>query len=158
MSLQVRPAAESDPERIADILIESRAAFMPYAPSAHTEDEVRAWVQHHLLPTGGVTVAVLDGVVVGVLAVSSGGGYSWIDQMYVHPSLVSQGIGTRLLDHAIAVLPRPIRLYTFQQNVGARRFYERHGFQAVAFSDGQDNEEHCPDVLYELRARSAHGG
>jgi GNAT superfamily N-acetyltransferase len=113
---------------------------------------VRAWVQQHLLPTGDVTVATLDGIVVGVVAVSRGDGYGWIDQMYVHPSLVGQGIGTRLLDHAMAVLPRPIRLYTFQPNLGARRFYERHGFQAVAFSDGRDNEEHCPDVLYELRA------
>jgi ribosomal protein S18 acetylase RimI-like enzyme len=42
-----------------------------------------------------------------------------------------------------------VRLYTFQANHHARTFYERHGFQAVAFSEGLDNEEKCPDVLYE---------
>jgi hypothetical protein len=32
----------------------------------------------------------------------------------------------------------------------ALSFYERHGFRAIAFSDGSANEERCPDVLYEL--------
>jgi hypothetical protein len=48
-------------------------------------------------------------------------------------------------------LAPPIRLYTFQANAGARRFYERHGFVPIEFTDGQANEERCPDVLYELR-------
>jgi hypothetical protein len=37
----------------------------------------------------------------------------------------------------------------------ARRFYERHVFKAVQFSDGQSNEEKCPDVLYERARQSA---
>jgi ribosomal protein S18 acetylase RimI-like enzyme len=43
-------------------------------------------------------------------------------------------------------------LYTFQQNTGAPRFYERFGFKAVQFTDRSENEERCPDVLYELHA------
>ena len=35
----------------------------------------------------------------------------------------------------------------FQKNEGARRFYERHGFTAVEWTDG-DNEEGAPDVRY----------
>jgi hypothetical protein len=50
------------------------------------------------------------------------------------------------------MLSRPTRVYTFQANSGARRFYERHGFAAIQLTDGQGNEEHCPDVLYELGA------
>ena len=46
-----------------------------------------------------------------------------------------------------------LRLYTFQSNEGARRFYERHGFAAVAFGDGSDNEEREPDVRYERKLR-----
>jgi ribosomal protein S18 acetylase RimI-like enzyme len=51
----------------------------------------------------------------------------------------------------MANLTSPIRLYTFQENDGARRFYERHGFRAIEFGDGSNNEENCPDVLYEWR-------
>jgi hypothetical protein len=48
------------------------------------------------------------------------------------------------------VEPVAIRLYMFQANTGARRFHERRGYAAVQFTR-TDNEERCPDVLYELR-------
>lgn len=41
-----------------------------------------------------------------------------------------------------------VKLHCFQANSGARRFYERHGFQAEAFGDGSGNEENLPDILY----------
>jgi GNAT superfamily N-acetyltransferase len=112
-------------------------------------------VASHLVPTGGVTVAELHGQVVAVMATSNAEELSWVTQMAVDPALVGQGIGSLLLAHAMRNLSPPIRLYTFQANVGARRFYERHGFVAIEFTDGQANEEHCPDVLYELCAQRA---
>ncbi len=128
---------------------------MPYAPLAHSESDVRTWVANELLPSQGVTVATFDGAFVGVLAVSRRDGYSWIDQLYVTPLLVGRGIGSRLINHALVILEPPIRLYTFQANVGARRFYERHGFRAVEFTDGAGNEERCPDILMEWTVVSA---
>ena len=74
--------------------------------------------------------------------------------MAVERSVVGKGIGTHLLAHAIRVLNPPIRLHTFQANVGARRFCERNGFVAAEFTDGRDNEERCPDVLYGLGLRA----
>ena len=143
-------AAASDAERVAEVLIESRRAFLPFAPSAHTAAEVRRWVHEVLLPGTEITVAVISGVIVGVIAVSTKQGCGWVEQLYIHPTHVGQGIGSKLLAHAIATTPVPIRLYTFQQNVRSRRFYERHGFIAAEFTDGRTNEERCPDVLYEL--------
>jgi GNAT superfamily N-acetyltransferase len=125
---------------------------MPYAPSAHTETEVRHRVREHLIPAGGATVAERDRELVGLVAVSHDGERGWIDQMYVAPSRVNQGIGSALLAHVLRTASAPVRLYTFQENVGARRFYERHGFLAIQFTDGRANEEHCPDVLYESGA------
>jgi ribosomal protein S18 acetylase RimI-like enzyme len=37
----------------------------------------------------------------------------------------------------------PIRLYTFQQNQVAARFYERQGFKVIQYSDGSENEENA---------------
>ena len=153
MKPHLRSATAADASRVADLLIETRSGFMPYAPSAHSEDEVREWVASCLVPTERVTVAELDGAVVGALATAIEGGASWITQMAVDPALVGRGIGSVLLSHAISTLELPIRLYAFRENVGARRFYERSGFTPVEFTDGRDNEEHCPDVLYELSAR-----
>ena len=73
-----------------------------------------------------------------------------LPQLYLLPSHVRRDIGSRLLAHAMESTSLPIRLYTFQENARARRFYERHGFVPIAFGDGSANEERRPDVLYEL--------
>ena len=151
MPIVLRRAKPQDAEHVAAILIAARSAFMPFAPSAHTDPEVRQWVREVLLPTHEVTVATEAGRVVGVLACSRKGGHSWIDQLMLHPAFVGRGTGSQLLGHAIATMPLPIRLYTFQPHVRARKFYERHGFVAIEFTDGRSNEEGVPDVLYELR-------
>jgi GNAT superfamily N-acetyltransferase len=148
----LRPARAADAARVADLLIDTRTAFMPYAPSAHPEAELREWVATQLVPSGGVVVAEQQGRVVGALHTEPAAGVSWITQMAVDPALVGRGIGTQLLAHALQLLDPPIRLYTFQANAGARRFYERHGFAAIAFTDGAATEERCPDVLYERRS------
>jgi GNAT superfamily N-acetyltransferase len=150
MSVALRAATLEDAPQAAEVLLSSRRAFLPYAPSAHTDAEVHRWVREALIPSGGVTVACAGTLVVGVLATACTSGVSWVNQLYIAPSHVGQGIGSRLLSHALLSLPLPVRLYTFQANTRASSFYERHGFKAVAFSDGTANEEHCPDVLYEL--------
>jgi GNAT superfamily N-acetyltransferase len=149
--LLLRDATSNDALAVADVLIQSRAEYLPFAPSAHLPGDVRAWVASQLLPAGSVTVAENQGELVGVLATSRLDGASWIDHMYVRPGWVDRGVGRQLLEHAHRLLPRPIRLYTFQANAGARRFYERHGYRAIEFTDGQANEERFPDVMYELR-------
>jgi ribosomal protein S18 acetylase RimI-like enzyme len=148
--VELRAALAADAAAIADVLLTSRRTFLPYLASPRSDDEIRMWVRDTVLRTEQLTVAAADGAIVGFLAVHEREGMTWITHLYLLPSHVRQGIGTCLLAHAIASAPRPVRLYAFQQNEAARRFYERHGFVAVAFSDGTDNEEHCPDVLYEL--------
>jgi ribosomal protein S18 acetylase RimI-like enzyme len=151
----IRAAGAADAARVAALLIDARAAFMPYAPSVHTDDEVRAWVAAALVPGGGVTVAEFDGRVVGMLATEREADAAWITQLAVDPALVGRGLGACLLAEAMRTLARPIRLWTFQANIGAQRFYERHGFRAILRTDGGDNEERCPDVLLELAGMAA---
>jgi hypothetical protein len=43
-------------------------------------------------------------------------------------------------------------LWTFQSNLRARNFYERHGFAVAASTDG-DNEEGMPDFRYHWEPR-----
>ncbi len=151
MDVRLRPATAEDALDVATLLMASRDVYLPYAPIAHTGAEVRAWVRDVLLASGGVTVACEGERIVGVLATARDGGIAWIEQLYLMPGWTGQGIGTRLLAHALTTLPRPVRLYTFQANTDARRFYERHGFEVIALGDGSGNEERCPDVLFELR-------
>lgn len=142
-SLEIRPARPDDAEALADVYL---AAFhMTYDfPLAHTDAQVRAWIRDVLIPSGDTWVAMLDGVVVGMLAVRPGD----LDQLYVAPDAQGRGVGLRLVDRAKALSPGGLGLYTFQVNARARRFYERHGFVADAFGDGSGNEERQPDVHY----------
>jgi GNAT superfamily N-acetyltransferase len=143
-------ATRTDAPSVAEVYLASRKTFLPFAPLSHSDAEVRKWVANVLIPSGGATVAAIDTEVVGMMALSRDAQYGWIDQLYLRPSAVGQNIGTELLQRAKRELGAVIRLYNFQANRASRRFYERHGFQPIAFSDGQANEEHCPDVLYEF--------
>ena len=69
--------------------------------------------------------------------------------LYVDPSHQESGIGASLLEHVKRRRPRGFRLWVFQRNAGARRFYERNGCRLVELTDGSSNEEREPDALYE---------
>lgn len=104
-----------------------------------------------------IAVAQREGVVAAMLVLSADARDTqgaqpvhWIDHLYVTPTAVSHGLGRALMQVALREAGRPLRLFTFAQNDGARRFYERLGFVARQFGDGRDNEEGRPDVLYEL--------
>ncbi|MBH9578334.1 GNAT family N-acetyltransferase [Inhella proteolytica] len=151
MPIALRAAHPQDAEAVAQVLCESRRVFLPFAPMAHPPDEVQAWIASALIPGGGVTIATRAGQAVAMLALSGDDPCRWINQLCVMPGHTGLGFGAQLLRFAHDTLPPPIRLYTFQANSGARRFYERHGYQAIASSDGAGNEERSPDVLYEWR-------
>lgn len=151
-TLQIRGARVSDAARVASCYLASRKTMLDYAPLPHTDAEVLTWTHDVLLPTGNVTVALESGVVMGLIAVTTRLDGHWIDHLYVHPAHVRRGVGSTLLQLALNRLQGTIRLYTFEPNRGARRFYERHGFAAVGFGDGSNNESRCPDVLYERQS------
>ena len=74
-----------------------------------------------------------------------------LEKLYVDPEAQNRGVGTALLDQAKAMRPDGFVLWVFQENEGARRFYERHGFRLVELTDGADNMEREPDALYEWK-------
>ena len=113
-SVVLRPAGPSDCHCIADILIDARKAFMPYAPSAHAEADVHDWVAAVLVPGGGVTVATGDDAVVGVMAVSRRDGLSWIEPLSVTPRLVGQGVATTWVPPALVSGDNVVIRWIFQ--------------------------------------------
>lgn len=149
MDLVLREAGPADSTAVAEVFLASRRRLVPCAPLAHSDDEVQAWVAGVLVPGGGCTVALAGGTHVGFVARSATAGVGWIDHLYVSPDWVAQGVGSRLLAHALQKLPRPVRLFTFQANERARRFYAERGFVVLQAGDGSDNEERCPDLLLE---------
>jgi GNAT superfamily N-acetyltransferase len=139
-----RRAVPADAEQVASLWLRSRrASLAEIPPPVHTDDEVRRWFATVVSRQRETWVVEVRGAVAAVLVLLPG----WIDQLYVDPDHTGCGLGTRLLEVAKALNPEGLDLWTFESNEGARRFYERHGFAAVAATDG-DNEEGMPDVRY----------
>jgi len=148
--MKIRAAEQKDAERIVDILRASRERFLPFAPMQFSAERDLKWVRGKLIPSGGVRLAQIEENSVGVLAFSQSEDVAWIDQLYLQPEFVRQGIGSALLNHALDRLPRPVHLWAFQENDRAIAFYEHHGFKAIKRTDGSGNMEKCPDILFEL--------
>jgi GNAT superfamily N-acetyltransferase len=142
----------ADADATATMYLAARRAMLPDLRDPHTEAETRAWMRDTVFTRYSVRIAEVDGDIVGFAARDG----AWLMQLYVRPGWTGRGIGTQLLAimlmDAAPVTP-VLRLYTFARNAGARRFYERHGFVAVAFGDGSANEEGEPDVRYERPTR-----
>jgi GNAT superfamily N-acetyltransferase len=123
---------------------------MDFVPKLHTDDETRAWIRDVVLPGYDVVVAEVDGRLAGFAALEE----DLLGHLYVHPSLQRRGVGDALLARAKELRPGGFRLWVFQRNTGARRFYERHRLRLVELTDGAGNEEREPDALYEWRPLS----
>jgi putative acetyltransferase len=119
------------------------AKCMPWLAGLDTPQEDREFYRERVFRDCTVWGASEGAELVAIIAFRDG----WIDQFYVLPSAQGQGIGSQLL-----LVPkssqRRLQLWTFQRNEAARRFYEARGFVAVRKTNGADNEEREPDILY----------
>lgn len=148
-AIEIRPATVEDATRIADVWLSSWRATFDFEP-AHPDEDVRRWVREELLVEAEDWVATdpSDGdSVIALLGLSD----TMVEQLYVRPDRIGRGVGRALLELAKRRRPDGLDLYCFAANDRARRFYERNGFEAVAFGDGSGNEERQPDVLYRWR-------
>jgi ribosomal protein S18 acetylase RimI-like enzyme len=152
-AIVIRRANRSDAADIATVYIASRRAAAAFMPTVHTDAEIRAWVVDYMVPQTETWVAEAAGRIVAIMVLDGdmqgAMQHTMIDQLYVSPTDQRAGVGGLLLAHAKKLRPAGLRLYTFQSNAPARRFYEARGFIAKQFNDGSRNEEREPDVLYE---------
>ena len=146
--LSTRIATQSDANILANLYLASRKEYISFAPLVHSDVAIQQWMHDILIPSTQVWIVEQNGVIIGMMAIAEEQSVNWVEQLYVLPKATGQGVGSLLITKAKS-LHLPIRLHTFQENLGARRFYERHGFKIIAFTDGSGNEERCPDMLYE---------
>ena len=108
------------------------------------EDHLRYFDQHVLTETT-VHLALRNGELLGFGAFTP----EAVLQLYVDVAHLGQGIGSRLLDLAKAHSHGKLWLYTFDTNLNAQRFYERHGFDVV--ERGFEPVMQLGDLRYEWR-------
>ncbi len=144
--MDVRRGMPADAGAIADAFIPSFES-LTFLPRLHSHEEHRAHIRDTVLGEQEVWVAELDGRISGFAALAG----DMLTNLYVHPGRQGRGAGGVLLAKAKERRPDGFTFWVFQQNVHARRFYERHGCRVVRLTDGSGNEEKTPDALYEWR-------
>jgi GNAT superfamily N-acetyltransferase len=150
--MSIRAVEPSDARAIADLFLAARAG-MTYLPRLHSEDETLAFIRDVVVGELEAWVLEEEGRVIGFAAMSD----EMLEHLYVDPAAQGRGVGSELLALAKRRRPAGFRLWVFQKNGAARRFYERHHFVPVQLTDGAGNEEREPDALYEWRP-SPHNG
>ena len=146
--MDVRPARPDEKDALARLFVRARNGmkYLPAVPEEHLALIAEDIAERH----EDVWLAEEDGRLLGFLAIrrSRTDGWETLEKLYVEPNDQGHGIGTALLDKAKALRPGGLHLWVFQKNTGAIHFYERHGFQLVKLTDGEENMEREPDALY----------
>lgn len=138
----IRRLAEVEMDEAALVLRQSFDAQYPWLTGLHTPEEDRTFFRDILYPSCQIWGAIAQELI-GIIAFRAG----MIEQLYVLPDCQGRGAGSALLAVAMAQSDE-LELWTFQRNARARRFYEAKGFVATKKTDGSENEEREPDVLY----------
>lgn len=135
----LRAATQNDAAATGAILSEF-VATTPWMPKLHTSEQDRGFCQS-MIAHNWVRVAEQNGVVAGFIARNQ----TEVNALYVGGQFRGQGLGAALLQDAQAA-EEVLTLWSFQDNLGARRFYACHGFREIARTEGANNDEGLPDV------------
>ena len=142
-SLTIRPAEISDLGQVADLFLASRSAASDALPPITAPwDVVRDHIEAWDLSKREVWLAE-DALGLVDFATLTG---AWLESLYVAPERQGTGVGTALLELAMALRPGGFGLWVFASNAPARGFYRRHGLIELEHTDGSANEEQQPDI------------
>ena len=119
-----------DPGRLDELVQMWRASFEAGVGivDPHPLSEQRQYFLTEVLPRNDVRLALHGDTLVGFVAASA----ESVAQLHVRVGFQRRGIGARLLGWAKERSGGSLWLDTFARNLGARAFYERNGFVAIA--------------------------
>jgi len=140
--LKFRPLTASDVKAIS--AVHHRACLIAYAFMnwRYGIDEVERWYSEKFSEWSWTQAAFDADAMAGFIALRD----RHIDQLYVDPAQQRTGIGSALLGEALNAVSGRITLDVFEDNFGARAFYERHGFSER--DRWMNTEEGAIDLLY----------
>ena len=148
--IKIRKATEKDLSRIAEILVfVKRINFRPIFKNddySFGELQVLTVAEEYRNPDILNHVWVYDdGIVKGMIQIKD----QEIKTLYVDAFFQNQGVGAALIEFAKKEFPVSF-LWAVEKNVGAIRFYERHGFYVT---DVRELEEGTTEYLVKLERK-----
>jgi ribosomal protein S18 acetylase RimI-like enzyme len=114
-----------------------------------TEEQHLAGIRSNLAGSTTHFAIVVDGVRAGIVRIVEHDEAIALEQIEVLPQFQGKGIGTTLIESLIeraSTTCKAIDLSVFVSNLGARRLYERLGFQVVSESDRDMKMRYTPQI------------
>ena len=150
VDLVLRPMEADEASAAVSVLMTARdaateAGLVP--PPVHPRADADRWFTEEVVPHRDVWVAERGGRVIATMVLDA----DFLDQLSVLPAHAGQGVGSSLLELAMALRPEGFGLWVFATNRRARALYEAHGLVPVEYGDGSGNIEGAPDVRYVWR-------
>ncbi len=132
---ETRQATAGDFQRLLGI---RNQVLREYIVQVRGWDEAREEARFRRNFDAETTQVVMSGdLVVGFLGVREEDDHLYIAQAYIIPEFQGRGIGTTLIREVLAG-NLPVELWVMTSNTGARRLYERLGFQVT----GEENHHY----------------
>ncbi len=138
----LRDATAQDVAALADILRSATRQAYNFMAWTHSDESFDDFIGRSLSGWDAVRIAESEGEAMGFACLEG----DLVDQLFVRPAWQGKGVGGLLLDDIKRLRPAGFRLYTFQKNLAARAFYEKHGL--VETGRGFSEQEQEADIAY----------
>ena len=146
----IRPAQRSDAARLHEL---HTVSVRTLCKNHYSEEVIDGWLlnrspagYHSPIDSCALFIAELEDQIAGFGEATKGA----VVAVYVDPKYIHQGIGTRILAHAIEKArdghSGPVRL---ESTLNARIFYEKAGFRVLKHSTVKRNHVEIPVVIME---------
>ncbi|WP_405156034.1 GNAT family N-acetyltransferase [Paenibacillus sp. FSL K6-0108] len=134
--MNIRTAVVTDYPDLRNIYLESRHARFHWAhpENMSLQDFDSDTVDEHIIVAENE-----DGQLLGFASLYLPDNF--IHLLFIHPSFIGGGTGSRLLEASISLMHQPIRLKCVSDNHKAIGFYERNGWKKV-IEEGNPGEKY----------------
>jgi|SRR5271157_2565815 len=145
MDIEIRRALPEEAEVLTEIAIAAKGHW------GYPERWMRIWrpeLTYHpdYMEKSNIWVAVINGVPIGLYTLRAKGGNAWLDDLWVLPAQMGNGIGRALLRHAIqASKERGYQIMRFESDPNAVGFYIKMGAHQIG--ERHSEVEGTPRIL-----------
>ena len=141
MKVQLLQGVASDAAEISQTLEDwaEATSWLPTVNSAIERADYGRWLLEHTQ----VTILRYNFQFVGFLALEG----NIVQSLYIKLAFQRLGFGQAAINYA-QEQRNELRLWVFQANTDAQKFYQKLGFEALETTNGQDNDYGLPDIFY----------
>ena len=141
MKVQLVKGVASDAAEISQTLEDwaEATSWLPIVDSAIERADYGRWLLEHTQ----VTILRYNSQFVGFLALEG----NIVQSLFIKVAFQRLGFGQVAINYAQKQYTE-LRLWVFQANTDAQKFYQKLGFEALETTNGQGNDYCLPDIFY----------